>query len=276
MALVHSGVIENYIQRVTELSQSTQRIPTSTELEAIAGELGIEPEEIKAAQKQATDHFTRAQGYMRLGYWDDAIAELDDAIAFNPGESKFLLCSAEAHLGKWKHHHRAQDADQMHLRVRQCLSLDPGCEAALNLLGEFRRRQRSYFRTLMGGLIFAGAVLCGGGIYYFLQGGLPFVIEEKARLEDLQNTIRSQNDTIAQLIGEQKALRREFEAALNQQLQENRQSGDRLNKLYARFKYLEDKVKEYQNPPIVVPTPAPTPPPAQGNSSPPLVDGRKN
>ncbi|MBE9197203.1 hypothetical protein IQ219_18265, partial [Synechocystis sp. LEGE 06083] len=84
MALVHSGVIENYIQRVTELSQSTQRIPTSAELEAIAGELGIEPEEIKAAQKQATDHFTRAQGYMRLGYWDDAIAELDYAIAFNP------------------------------------------------------------------------------------------------------------------------------------------------------------------------------------------------
>ena len=265
MALVHSGVIENNIQRVTELSQSTQRIPTTAELEAIAGELGIEPEEIQAAQKQATDHFTRAQGYMRLGYWDDAIAELDDAIAFNPGKSQFLLCSAQAHFGKWKDYHRTHDADQMHLRVRQCLSLDPSCEEALNLLGEFRRRQKRYFRTLMGGLLFAGAVLFGGGIYYLLQGGLPFVIEEKARLEDLQNTIQSQNDTIGQLIGEQKALRREFEAALSRQLQENRQSGDRLNKLQARFKYLEDKVKEYQTPPIVVPTPEPTPPQPQQN-----------
>jgi tetratricopeptide (TPR) repeat protein len=259
MALVHSGVIENYIQRVTELSQSTQRIPTTAELEAIARELGIEPEEIQAAQKQAADHFTRAQGYLRLGYWDDAIAELDDAIAFNPGESKYLLCSAEAYLGKWKQHHRPPDADQMHIRVRQCLSLDPGCEGALNLLGEFRRRQKRHFRTLMGSLIFVGAVLCGGGIYYFLQGGLPFVIEEKARLEDLRNTIQSQNNTIDQLIGQQKALRREFEAVLSRQLQENRLNGDRLEGLQARLKALEEEIKQYQTPPTLSPTPTPNP-----------------
>jgi DNA repair exonuclease SbcCD ATPase subunit len=267
MALVHSGVIENYIQRVTELSQSTQRIPTTAELEAIARELGIEPEEIQAAQKQATDHFTRAQGYMRLGYWDDAIAELDDAIAFNPGESKFLLSSAEAYLGKWKEHHRSPDADQMHLRVRQCLSLEPGCEGALDLLAEFRRRQKRHLRTIMGGLMFVGAVICGGGIYLLFHGGLPFVIEEKARLETLQGTIEAQNNTIAQLMGEQEALRREFHTIISQQLQENRLNGDRLENLQARLKELEEKIKEYQTPPILTPTPtpSPTPPQPQGN-----------
>ncbi len=84
MSLAPSNVIENYIQRVTELNQSTQRIPTATELERIATELGIDPLEIQAAQKQSQDHFTRAQGYIRLMYWDDAILELQEAIAFYP------------------------------------------------------------------------------------------------------------------------------------------------------------------------------------------------
>jgi DNA-directed RNA polymerase specialized sigma subunit len=73
---VSNNVIDNYIQRVTEWSQSSQRIPTTEELENIAAELGIEAEEIQAAQKQSHDHYIRAQGYMRLKHWDDAIAGL--------------------------------------------------------------------------------------------------------------------------------------------------------------------------------------------------------
>ncbi|XTZ13119.1 MAG: hypothetical protein ACP8RL_05425 [cyanobacterium endosymbiont of Rhopalodia inflata] len=47
---IPSNVIENYIQRVTELSQSSQRIPTMGEVAKIAAELGIEPDEIENDQ----------------------------------------------------------------------------------------------------------------------------------------------------------------------------------------------------------------------------------
>jgi len=253
MALVHSGVIEDYIQRVTELSQSTQRIPSAPELEAIARELGIEPEEIQAAQKQAADHFTRAQGYLRLNYWDDAIAELNEAIAFNPGQSELLLFSAKAHLGKWQKHHQKQDAEQMHLRVRQCLSLEPSCEGALDLLAEFRKNQQQHSRMLITLAVFVGAILSGGLGYLLLQGGLPFVIEEKARLESLEEMIEDQNTAIAKFIGEQEALRRELRAEMNKQGRENNLNGDRLNRLHAQLTALEEKVRQYQTPPVVEP-----------------------
>lgn len=261
MVLVHSGVIEDYIQRVTELSQSTQRIPTTTELEAIARELGIEPAEIEAAQKHAQDHFTRAQGYLRLGYWDDAIAELAEAIAFNPGQAELLLFSAMAHLGRWQKYHQKQDADQLHLRVKQCLSLKPDCEAALDLLADFRRHKQNHFRLLITGVLFVGAIFSGAVGYLLLQGGLPFVIEEKARLETMDEMIYEQNKEISRLMGEQEALRREFQAEIDQQLRENRLNGDRLDRLQSQLKALEEKVKNYQTPPKPSPSPSPPEPP---------------
>ncbi len=262
MVLVHSGVIEDYIQRVTELSQSTQRIPTTGELEAIARELGIEPEEIEAAKKHAQDHFTRAQGYLRLNYWDEAIAELDEAIAFNPGKSELLLFSARAHLGRWQQHHQKQDADQLHLRVKQCLSLEPGCQEALELLASFRKNKQRYSRLFIGGAMFLTAILFGGGTYLLLEGGLPFVIEEKGRLETMEETIQKQNGEIARLMGEQESLRRQFQNEMDKQLRENRINGDRLNRLQSEIKALEEKVKNYQTPPKLspsIPTPSPSP-----------------
>ena len=255
MALVHSAVIEDYIQRVTELSQSTQRIPTITELEAIARELGIEPAEIQAAQKQAQDHFTRAQGYLRLSYWDDAIAELEEAIAFNPGQSELLLFSATAHLGRWQKYHQKQDADQLHLRVKQCLSLKPDCEAALDLLADFRRYKQNHFRLLITGVVFTGAIFSGAVGYLLMQGGLPFVIEEKAKLETMDNMIYEQKDEIALLRREQQVLRREFKAEMDKQMRENRLNGDHLNSLRSQIQTLEEKVRNYQTPPKLSPPP---------------------
>lgn len=49
--------IENYIQRVTELTQLKQTIPTNEELLKIASELGISDGEIAIAQKQSQAHF---------------------------------------------------------------------------------------------------------------------------------------------------------------------------------------------------------------------------
>jgi hypothetical protein len=246
MALAHSAVIEDYIQRVTELSQSTQRIPTVSELEAIATELGIEPEEIRAAQQQAADHFTRAQGYLRLNYWEDAITELQEAIAFSPSQPELLLFLARAHLGRWRQSHQKQDAEQLHLIIRQCLSLEPGCEDALNVLADFRHSQERRFRLLGAMVFFAGAILCGGFGYLLVQGGLLFVIEEKTRLENLEAVIERQNEELKILAGEQQALRRQLQTATDRQSLDSRHHGDRLEQMQSQIKVLEQKIKNLQ------------------------------
>lgn len=56
--------IENYIQRVTELTQLKQTIPTNEELLKIASELGISDGEIAIAQKQSQAHFFTGSGLL--------------------------------------------------------------------------------------------------------------------------------------------------------------------------------------------------------------------
>ncbi|MEB3228911.1 MAG: tetratricopeptide repeat protein [Synechocystis sp.] len=262
MSLVHNGVIEDYIQRVTELGQSTQRLPTASELEAIATELGIEPAEIQAAQRESQAHYTRAQGYMRLKYWDDAIAELREAIAFNPGQPEMLICLGQAHLGRWQQHHQQEDVDQLHLRVRQCLSLQPDSEAALTLLATFRKFQQNRTQLLATAGIFLGAILCGGLGFLFVRGGLPFVIQERSRLENLEQQLQQQRQQLDDLRQEQNQARDTLREELQRQQQRDLVPyGDRLNRLQSELNTLKKQVQDQQNqaPPIPLPSESPTP-----------------
>lgn len=254
--LVNSGVIEAYIQRVTELSQSRQRLPTRDELEAIATELGIEPEEIQAAQQQAQDHYTRAQGYARLSYWEEAIGELQEAVALNPGDPAMLVALAQAHLGRWQQRHQRQDCEQLHLRVKQCLSLQPDSEAALELLANFRRSQQQRGRWLLGGGLLLGAVSLGSLGYLFLQGGMPFVIEEKARLESLQSTIARQQAELERLQYSQRNLERELRQQREKQGLDHNIHQQRLDRLHSELNQLKQRLSSLENP-LTVPTPEP-------------------
>jgi hypothetical protein len=259
MSLVQNGVIEDYIQRVTELSQSTQRIPTTSELEAIATELGIEPAEIQAAQKQSQDHYTRAQGYLRLKYWDDAIVELQEAIAFNPGQPEMLICLGQAHLGRWQQQHQKEDADQLHLRVKQCLSLQPDSEAALTLLTRFRKVQHHRTQLFATTGIFLGAICLGGLGFLFVQGGLPFVIQERSRLENLEQQLQQQRQQLDDFRQEQNQARDTLREDLQRQQQRDLVPyGDQLDRLQSQLDALQKQVQDYQNQSQQVPRPEPT------------------
>lgn len=264
MSLVQNGVIENYIQRVTELSQSSQRLPTARELEAIATELGIDPAEIQAAQKQSQDHFTRAQGYLRLKYWDDAIAELQEAIAFNPSQPEMLLCLGQAYLGRWQQKHQKDDAEQLRLRVHQCLSLQPDSEDALALLATFRKARQNRLQQFAALGIFLGAMLCGGLGFLVAQGGLPFVIQERARLEDLERQIDQQRQELDTLRQEQTQAREMLQEDLHrQQLEDFALYDNRLSQLQSELNALKQQLRSSQTSPS---PPSETPPaPAEPN-----------
>ncbi|MEB3160477.1 MAG: hypothetical protein VKL20_03335, partial [Synechocystis sp.] len=203
-----------------------------------------------------------AQGYMRLKYWDDAIAELQEAIAFNPSQPEMLICLGQAHLGRWQQKHQKDDAEQLHLRVRQCLSLQPDSENALNLLATFRqsRKHRVQIFAAVGG--FLGAVLLGSLGYLLVQGGLPFVIQERSRLENLEQKIERQRQELDDLRREQAQARDTLREELQRQQQRDLiPYGDRLNRLQSELDLLKQQVRDYQTLPRLVPRPEPTPNP---------------
>jgi tetratricopeptide (TPR) repeat protein len=136
--------IENYIQRVTELSQSASKILPNEELEKIAADLGISSEEIKMAQQRSQAPFIRAKGYFNLKHWDDAIAELQEAIGLNPSNLEMLNLLANAHLGRWYEQHHRDDEEQIRTRIKQCLEIQPDHKESLLLLAKLAQAIRKY------------------------------------------------------------------------------------------------------------------------------------
>jgi hypothetical protein len=66
-------LVNNYIKRITELRDKTDRIPTTEELKDIASELGITNSEINIAQELSKKSFTKGKNYLKIKEWDDAI-----------------------------------------------------------------------------------------------------------------------------------------------------------------------------------------------------------
>lgn len=260
MSLITSSAIETYIQRVTELSQSSKRIPTPAELEKIVTDLGITPEEIAKAEQESQDHYTRAQGYLRLKYWDDAILELQEAIAFNPSSAAMMLASAQAYFGRWQQHHKKGDVTQFHWQVRQCLTIKPDCEEALNLLEKFQKMRQQYRQRFIYAGVFCGAAVLGIIGFLFSQQRLPYVLQKQSDLALMQQEIKA-------LSQEQANLRKNLN-----DLQQNQQTQTLTSQEYQRniellnlkIRELEKSIQELQKnllrPTIPGLTPSPSPP----------------
>lgn len=196
--------IENYIQRVTELSQLGQKIPTNEELLIIASELGISDKEIATAQKQSQAHFIRAQGYVSLRHWDDAINELEEALAFNPFNLPMLHLLINAYLGRWKEKHNKQDEEQIKFRVKQCLEIQPDDQESLNLLAKLDQFVHNYKYQLYSisaiSLIVIGSVI---GFFFLNNISLNLFSQNDKKLQDVKNELIKE---IQQLKDEQKIL----------------------------------------------------------------------
>ncbi len=251
MSFLPSGVIDNYIQRVTELSQSTNRIPSPEELEKIAIDLGIGPEEIQLAQKQSQDHYVRAQGFIGLKYWDDAIEELQEGIAFNPGNLDMLLALSQAHLGRWQLKHQREDEDQVKLRVRQCLMVKPDSQEALNILNILTQRKVRRKQWLIGLGLFTGAAIAGVLGVLFWQGGLPYVIQKRDKIEAIEKQF---NQEISTLKKNQEQLKQDIATLENRQFQSNQ---EQFNRLQSQINQLEQALQRLQQQNTIPPQPSP-------------------
>ncbi|MDJ0743871.1 MAG: hypothetical protein QNJ32_10970 [Xenococcaceae cyanobacterium MO_167.B27] len=237
MTSFSNSFIDNYIQRVTELNQSPQRIPSVAELEKLAADLGINPEEIESAQKKSQAHLIRAQGYMRLKHWDDAIEELIEAIALSPCNEDLLLTLANAHLERWYQQHRRDDAENVRLRVKDCLFLQPNSEEALNLLAKLdkaRQQRRTFWVSLVIGL---GSFLTISSLLWLYPESFNYswsrIWYREDKLEQLEQRLLAEIQGLRQ---EQEQLRKEIQSS---QTRETLRYHNRLAQLDESLKRLK-------------------------------------
>jgi tetratricopeptide (TPR) repeat protein len=189
----NNALIDNYIQRVTELSHFTQRIPNEDELIKIARELGIREEEIDTAKRRSQDHFIRSQGYMKVQHWKEAIAELQEAVVFNPSNLDMLLNLVKSHFGLWQQSHKKEDEEKIRLRIKQCLEVKPDAEEPLLILAELDQKIKNRkFSLVVSGII--GTSLIGAGLVTFFISSIDplFLLRKESKLDQLNRELTTE------------------------------------------------------------------------------------
>ena len=234
--------IENYIQRVTELAQLGNKPLSNQELLKIASELGISDEEIAVAQKQSHAHFLRAQGYFNLNHWDEAITELEEALAFNPFHLPMLHLLVRSYLGRWKQRHNRQDEEQIKLRIKQCLEIQPDDQESLKLLSELDKLIHHY-RYQIWGVSALFLVLIGSLIGLFASGNpsLSALINREDKLQQINQELRQE---IEDLQSEQILLNNQLLNQYKQQERINQQLEFQVQRLEKEIKNLTLKQQE--------------------------------
>ena len=234
--------IENYIQRVTELTQLGHRVLSNEELLKIASELGISDEEIAIAQQQSQAHYLRAQGYYNLAHWDEAITELEDALAVNPFNLPMLHLLVKSHLGRWQKKHNRQDEEQIKIRIKQCLEIQPDDQESLKLLAELDKLINNYRYQLWGisgiSLVVIGLFI---GLLFPPSSSLSSLL---AREDQLQQINKELNEQIEILQQEQIFLHNQLSAENRKQRQINEQLQFKIQKLENQINNLTFKQQE--------------------------------
>lgn len=239
---LRNQTIENYIQRVTELSQLGQKIPSDEELNQIASELGITEQEISSAKKQSEAHYIRAQGYFSLRHWNDAIDELQEAVTFNPINLEMLHLLALSHFGRWQEKHQRQDIQQIKMRIKQCLEIQPNHENSLNLLSSLDKAQTKlqYQKTAIASAL---SIIIGSIIGYFWLNNISFNPFTKRDVE-LENLRTEFNQEMIKLRQEQQILINE----LTQEYQQKEQNNlVKINQLNNQIKGLQNQIRNLDN-----------------------------
>lgn len=168
-------ILRNYIERVMSIQNERRQALGLAELKGIARELGMSEEDMMAADRAVDAHIERGLRHGTHGRWEDAVAELSDAVALNPANLRGLFGLAVAHKERWME--TGNDADRLRAGAlaRQVLQLYPDHDPAYLLLNDIEPKTAPPGSSRKGGeaaisqrWIFAIPVLFGVALLLWL------------------------------------------------------------------------------------------------------------
>lgn len=160
---------QRIIERYLELVQPERKEEVDqAELEAIARELGVTEDEIRAGEAAASDHATRGRLHSAHGLHDDAVRELGAALALRPFDPEIRRGLAEVLVARFEANNEPQDASLARSLALQVIDTSPDDKEAYALLERLERARRQEsplgsWRALLVGLV----LVFGAGIAIF-------------------------------------------------------------------------------------------------------------
>ena len=106
---------------------------SETALQKVALDMGIKPEDLKAAESMANDCITRGDRYLKMNMPNEAVEEFYRVFMLRPYDKHILIRLAKSYFLQWKATKdidRFKQADKM---AKLCLLIDPNFEPAFAL-----------------------------------------------------------------------------------------------------------------------------------------------
>ncbi|NEO25383.1 MAG: hypothetical protein F6K03_00420 [Kamptonema sp. SIO4C4] len=162
-------ILETYLKQVWDVRQNAHLSLQQADLEAIALELGLTPQDLEALRQYATDCLTRAKGYLEYKRWDDAIAELTNAQTVFPLSPEILYSLASAYYGRYQQQQHKRDQQRATRLAKDCLQQQADYPAALELLNQIDASQKPWPKRILalGGVLVAMIAITGLSYSFF-------------------------------------------------------------------------------------------------------------
>ncbi len=129
-----------YFDKILEIQKQQQsRELSEAELKEIALEMGLSEGDWQAVEKTFQDYYQRGEGFLKHKNWEDAIAELKQALTLKPSHVATQYQIAQAYEGLWKEQKKQEYKELAIQHARQCLQLKADHSGALKLISDLKR-----------------------------------------------------------------------------------------------------------------------------------------
>ncbi len=159
-------IFRQFIAKAIEIqAEKDSQTLSNEEMQQVAASMGITLADLEAAYNA---YWQRGTSFARLNNWDDAIVELEQAVALKPDQPRVIYALANAYRKRWELTNNRGDQAHALALANRCAELDPSHFESLQLISELKssskpelpnpRRLKSIF-SLASGLLFLGLVL---------------------------------------------------------------------------------------------------------------------
>ncbi|MAS94031.1 MAG: hypothetical protein CMO55_12620 [Verrucomicrobiales bacterium] len=175
--IIESAEIEDFLRKALEIQlEDTEQGLSEEKLKSIALRAGVSEAEWNRICEQLDAHLERGRNFLQFGNPEDAIRELDPAVALAPYRADVLADCADAHRLYWKETGDDTSRKRAFDLYGKCLQIEPGNVAAARGLSDLksssdkRKRKRGRNRTILASTVIAASILIGVGV--FAWGGI--------------------------------------------------------------------------------------------------------
>ncbi|MCS6822522.1 MAG: tetratricopeptide repeat protein [Microscillaceae bacterium] len=133
--------LKAFIQKLLELQQKEKPLSLE-EMKAIAHSIGLSEADWQNVMQAFEGYLLRAKGYLKYGNWQDAIEELEQALALNPSHKEVLTCLVQAYYQKWIASRSPKDKEKALQYAERCIQIHPTFTPAYKIRSELKGLSR--------------------------------------------------------------------------------------------------------------------------------------